>query len=322
MSTITLISPYFGERFPNTFPILFDSLKWNKDIEFIIPTNIDFSQYKGVSNVSFIKTSLSKLNEQINSMLGYHAHLSNAYKLVDFKPSYGILFGEYLDNSDWWGYFDMDLLFGNISAFLTDELLDSYDRIFTHGHLTLYRNDKTINNLWRYNFNLREVPDFHTVAKHKAIFAFDEWGWGKNRGRGLSYALHKKNIVRQFDNTSFFADINPNLFGFKINNGISLEKLKYFRGNLIGIDENNTERPYMYAHFQKRAMSNQISDYKKSVYITPNIFSNTIPTLDIQKKEKTRWIQQHKIQRKKQVLANLTSSSYIWRRLHFLFSEN
>lgn len=24
MSTITLISPYFGERFPNTFPILFD----------------------------------------------------------------------------------------------------------------------------------------------------------------------------------------------------------------------------------------------------------------------------------------------------------
>ncbi|WP_309215819.1 DUF6625 family protein [Lacticaseibacillus rhamnosus] len=226
-----------------------------------------------------------------------------------------------MKDSDWWGYFDVDLVFGNISKFLKDSYLDSYDRIFTHGALTLYRNNNFMNNLWNYNFNLPEVPNFSTVATHTAIFAFDEWGWGKNKGRGISYAVQHLPSVRQFDDTTLFADLNPNTFNFMTANGEKITKLKYFHGDVIGFDGDRNERHYLYAHFQKRKMANKVIDYNQPIYITPNTFSNTIQNQSDPQQEKIIWRKQHKAQRRKQIMKNLFSYSYLWRRLHFFFSE-
>lgn len=320
MYRITLLSPFFGEKFPPTFPILLNSLKDNPTIKFVIPTDIDFSTIDNISNVQFVKTSLPALKHKIDLMLGYHAHIISPYKLVDFKPTYGILFNEYIKDSEWWEYFDMDLVFGNISRFLTEDLLDSYDRIFTHGHLTLYRNNELVNNLWNYKYHLHEVPNFQTVATHKAIFAFDEWGWGKNKGRGISYALHQVPLVRQFDDISFFADLTPNLFSFRTTNGTNITKFEYYQGSLAGIDQLQNKHPYLYVHFQKRTMTNDVTDYTKPIYIVPNMFLNKIPVSIDLMKERSVWTVQQKMRRSKQIKSNL-SLSYFWRRIRFAFSE-
>ncbi|MFT8384157.1 MAG: DUF6625 family protein [Lacticaseibacillus paracasei] len=320
MYRITLLLPFFGKKFPENFPVLLNSLQNNSKVKFVILTDINFSAIDNISNVQFVKTSLPALNHKIDLMLGYQARLVNPYKLVDFKPTYGVLFNEYIKDSEWWGYFDMDVVFGNISNFLTDDLLNSYDRVFTHGHLTLYRNNELVNNLWNYDYHLPEVPSFHTVATHKAIFAFDEWGGGKNKGRGLSYALDQVPLIRQFDDTSLFADLTPNHFNFKATNGINITKFEYYRGNLYGFDQLQNKHPFLYVHFQKRTMTNRVSDYNKPIYIIPNMFLSIVPGPTKLTTESSKWIDQQKKRRSKQIKENF-SLSYFWRRLRFLFSE-
>lgn len=316
MNKITLICPYFGQKFPTTFPILVKTMINNPNIKFIIPTNLIYNLTDISDNILFIKSDLSLLNTQIDKILGYHARLHSPYKLVDFKPMYGELFSEYIKGSDWWGYFDSDIIFGNISEFLTDELLNNYDRIFALGHLTLFRNEKTINSLWNNNFNLPEVPSFKEVSTSKAIFAFDEWGWGKNRGRGLSYALNRKNMIRQFDNKSWFADIIKDNFEFKTTSGNFIDYFIYSNGKLIGY-EKNKKIEYLYAHFQKRSMKNKVIEYNLPIYITPNIMSSE---KKYEPNEFNQWAKDQKHRRIKQIKSNL-NYSYLKRRLKFIKTE-
>ena len=65
--------------------------------------------------------------------------LTNAYKIVDYKPLYGCIFHEYLKDYSHWGYCDSDVIFGDLSKYLTDERLNTYDRIYQHGHLCIYK---------------------------------------------------------------------------------------------------------------------------------------------------------------------------------------
>ena len=48
---------------------------------------------------------------------------------------------------DFWGYCDIDLIFGNIRKFITDDILDKYDKILSRGHFTLFRNKDSINTI-------------------------------------------------------------------------------------------------------------------------------------------------------------------------------
>lgn len=89
------------------------------------------------------------------------------------------MFSKHLNHSDWWGYFDSDIVFGKISDFITDEILNKYDRLFSIGHLTLFKNNDFCNNLYNYDFDIPRVPTFKEVAKNSTIYAFDEFGWGK-----------------------------------------------------------------------------------------------------------------------------------------------
>ena len=316
MNKITLISPYFGKEFSPFFSVLVDSMINNPNINFVIPTNLPYKENGDYSNILFVRTDLHYLNNEIDSVLGYHARIDSPYKLVDFRPAYGTIFSKYIGNSDWWGYFDSDIIFGNISEFLTDDLLDMFDRVFTHGHLTLFRNNNTMNSLWNKNFNLPEVPSFKEVSTSKAIFAFDEWGWGKNKGRGISYALSNDKSIRQYDNNSWFADIIKDKFEFNTTSGENIDYFRYNKGNLAGY-ANNTEIKYLYVHFQKRSMINRVSSTELPIYITPNI-------LDTKKNENQaelkRWISYQKDRKIHQKIANL-NYWYLKRRLRFWHTE-
>lgn len=317
MNKITLISPYFGKQFPSTFPALLDSMKHNPKVTFIIPTNIETDSIESSENIVFVKTDLCSLNENIDSILEYHAAIKSAYKLVDFKPMYGELFSHYIKDSTWWGYFDSDIIFGDISHFLTDNFLENYDRIYTHGHLTLFRNNTCMNTLWNRNFNLPEVPSFKEVATNKAVFAFDEWGWGKNKGRGLSYALKHENNIRQYDDNKWFADLVKDEFAFTTTSGRVIDYFTYNKGKLVGFCTDNTKSSYLYVHFQKRTIINENCSFDKPVYITPNLLSNKKGSNNDELK---RWKADQKARKIKQIKSNL-NFSYLKRRLRFIGTE-
>lgn len=67
-------------------------------------------------------------------------NIKNPYKLCDYRPMYGYIFEEYLKEYYYWGFCDTDIILGNLSKFITVDMLKEYDKIFCLGHLTLIKN--------------------------------------------------------------------------------------------------------------------------------------------------------------------------------------
>lgn len=124
----------------------------------------------------------------------------NHYKVIDYKPMTGLLFGDLLDKYAWWGHIDNDMLFGDIRRFLTDELLLSNDALFalpkappldafmahplgregeniyrTWGPIQLYRNTDKINRL----FTKVGQGELGMILNSTRARFFDEWGGNK-----------------------------------------------------------------------------------------------------------------------------------------------
>jgi hypothetical protein len=95
------------------------------------------------------------------------------YKLCDFKPAYGFLFEKHLTGYDFWGHCDLDIIFGDIRAFMTHELLENYDVIssrhdYVTGSFALYKNTPEVNTLFM------KSKDFQFVFTSPNHFCFDE----------------------------------------------------------------------------------------------------------------------------------------------------
>jgi hypothetical protein len=93
------------------------------------------------------------MNLLASEKLGIPLHIEHPYKLCDLKPSYGIIFSEYLNGYDFWGYGDLDLVYGNIRKFITSDILKEYDIVSNHpdfitGHFCILRNTPFINELF------------------------------------------------------------------------------------------------------------------------------------------------------------------------------
>lgn len=112
----------------------------------------------------------------------------NRYKVIDLKPIIPILFPELVQDFDWWGHVDNDMVLGNLRQFLNEKMLSKYDIIsginkeYTWGPFTLYRNTDLINHL----FQLASRPLEEIFARERIVF-FDEWGGGSNRTEGKYY---------------------------------------------------------------------------------------------------------------------------------------
>lgn len=266
--SIAFIVPYFG-KLPNYFQFWLDSCRFNESVHWFIFTD-DQSSYDVPDNVTFFYLSFEEIKKRFEERLGFAIALPNAYKLTDFKPSYGYVFQEYLKEFDFWGFCDVDLIFGNIRKFITDDILENYDKVLANGHFQLIRNKKKYNELFMKRINGRLFyKEAYTDGAHKG---FDEYG---------DIAFHSICLddgLRIYINNLLFADINswfnhfsltfverlllPNEKGFvheikRNKNDSSI--FSFDKGTLhrfyINMDGELDSTEYMYVHFQKRPMS-------------------------------------------------------------------
>ena len=104
--------------------------------------------------MTWVEWPHARLVAEIESRLGLTLGSVTPYKLCDFKPTFGQTLAELLEGVDFWGHVDCDMVLGDLRAFLTEEILDSYDvaglrgRRFVHGPLTVYRNTEPVNALY------------------------------------------------------------------------------------------------------------------------------------------------------------------------------
>lgn len=100
-------------------------------------------------NIHVYKCTFAEIRERIQSNFGFPISLNDPYKLCDYRPTYGSIFQKELQSYDFWGYCDLDQVFGHLSDFLYGDIFESYDKIGQHGHLTLFKNKDSINQAYK-----------------------------------------------------------------------------------------------------------------------------------------------------------------------------
>ena len=151
---IAFIDCYFG-KLPWYFNYFIHSCRFNPSIVFYIVTDdVNYTNPSIPPNVILIYKTLTDISRLAAERLGFEVNIINGYKLCDFKPAYGFIFSDLLTEYDFWGFHcDIDIIFGNIREFITDELLENYDLIsvrhdWLSGCFLLYQNCEKMNTLF------------------------------------------------------------------------------------------------------------------------------------------------------------------------------
>ena len=185
-SSILFLICWQGD-YPWYFPYFLHSCRYNPSIDFLILTDND-TKLELPPNVKIIPYSIEQFKTDASKILGFEVAVESDYKLCDFKPAYGFIFSDRIKNYDFWGYCDMDVIFGNIRTFMTDELLKEYDIISArHDYLTgcfaLYRNNPYMRELFK------QSKDYRKVFTDPRNFYFDETNFAFEAfEKGLHYS--------------------------------------------------------------------------------------------------------------------------------------
>lgn len=287
MKKCVLIIPYFG-KFHNYFQLFLNSCGQNPEFDWLIFTD-DRRDFVYPDNVRVHYCEFRDIQELFQSKFDFPIRLNDPRKLCDYKPAYGYVFQEYISQYDFWGHCDCDLIFGKLSHFITDVLLTQYDKLFTQGHLILYKNGSEEVKRFMLPYNGMEI--YKEMFQQDAILAFNEEYRDKNVNR-----IYKQNGFSVFE-TEFSANIDRRYSDFRIvhydaalqdylhedprkNSGFVWRRGE-LRRYYVKLAELRTPE-FMYIHLQGRPMKVQEGVAGLDTYkIIPNIF------LPIEEKEIT-----------------------------------
>jgi hypothetical protein len=149
---IAIIIPYFGQ-WPGWIDYFFLTCRKNPSVDWLFPTDCTERETSG-SNLKFIPFSLREFNDLASNTLDLDIDIQHPYKICEFKPAFGEIFNDYIREYDFWGYGDLDLVYGDVRDFFPDTVLNRYDILSNHpdlitGHFCLLRNTPQINGLFR-----------------------------------------------------------------------------------------------------------------------------------------------------------------------------
>ncbi|XKG69449.1 hypothetical protein LG309_02085 [Stutzerimonas chloritidismutans] len=174
--SIIIIIPYFG-KWPFWMPFFIESCRANPNINWLLigdcavledlPNNVEQRFFAFVDYCAFV-----------SECLGINFNPSNPYKLCDLKPALGFIHAADVAGYDFWGFSDLDLIYGDLRSYFSDARLRKYKVLSTHerrisGHFCLLRNEPELNSLfWK-------IPDFVRRAEDPKNHALDEGGFSR-----------------------------------------------------------------------------------------------------------------------------------------------
>jgi hypothetical protein len=249
---ICLLYPQYG-HFPSYFELWALSASKNTAIDFYLITDLGKPLWASkYPNLRFVSMKLEEIKNRAQSILKFQCTLNQPYKLCDYRPLYPLIFADLIKPYEYWGYGDLDTILGSFSSFLTPEVLASNDLFFGRGHLSIFRNENSLNSL---PLSLPEST-LREVYQSERFSSFDE------SQDGLP-ALCRKKGMKYFSDFSLVAEMRPEVSRLS-NAGRPNEKNRqvYFwkDGVLTCFFLNHKDvhlQKYIYIHLQKRNMKNR-----------------------------------------------------------------
>ncbi|HWW70109.1 MAG TPA: DUF6625 family protein [Duganella sp.] len=170
MKSIAILIDYLG-TWPKWFPVFLASCERNATINWIIRTDCDVPETTP-KNVKFVQTSYLDYIQNVSEKLNINFSPSGNYKICDIKPAYGDLYHQDICDFDYYGFGDLDVIYGDMRKFYTDEVL-SFDVISTHekivsGHLCLFKNTEALRKAYL------NIPRWKLYMEYPYPTRFDE----------------------------------------------------------------------------------------------------------------------------------------------------
>ena len=268
-SKIAIITCWQG-NFPAYFPLWVKSCESNPNVDWLLfaDREPDMALPK---NVIFYPMTMGDMQQRVQEQLKLAGKgLTSPYKLCDFRPAYGWLFEKELTGYTHWGHCDIDLVWGCFEDFLTDELLNAYDKIYTKGHLSIYRNAKEVNErIW----DKSSVYPFEVVSETPNFYAYDELTGIERVYRKRGYAYYNEapyvDVSVRCESSFLFnvTEKNREKQAFYWEDGKVYRVYADEKGAII-TDE------WLYIHFQKKSPANYIENAQavKAFWLGPNGF--------------------------------------------------
>lgn len=264
MKSIIVIFPHFG-KLPPQYKMWRASALYNTDVDFLFFTDCNVESAK---NIMVHKMTFEDFRQIVQDKFDFPIVLNRPYKICDYRPAFAYILADYIKGYDFWGWGDLDVVYGDIRHFVSDEVLSHYKMISGFGHFSLYKNDEYTN-----TFFMKDVDGYvsykEAFTQQRSMY-FDEYeykGFG-DKWRGCH--PDKCWLEWPFDNVSkpkdsyhfnsytrkwkqvIFEHIDNKLFMIHFNKG-KMEKIES-----------------LYAHFQMRSfMKDRVTDYRHFL-VTPN----------------------------------------------------
>ena len=122
---LKLIQLWLGE-IPGYFWHHYETTKNLRDVEFLIFTDSDLRVDS--SNYKIIYVTREEIEKKVSLMIGFDYRIISAKKTNDLKSCLGELFEEYLIDCDFYGFYDIDTLFGDFQKWIFP-YMEKYDVI-------------------------------------------------------------------------------------------------------------------------------------------------------------------------------------------------
>jgi len=180
---VVFMDVWFGEL-PTWIEFFLLSCSKNYDYQWYIFTDQEYNS--NYDNVEFVYLTKKDFELLVLKKLKFNCKLSGQYKICDWKPTYAVLFSEYIEGYDFWGLCGLDVIFGDLNNFITDNILNEFDFITKTSHMDLktgflpsythrvstpfaiIRNNDYMNNLFKKN------DEYHKILVNKYHMFFDE----------------------------------------------------------------------------------------------------------------------------------------------------
>ena len=267
-----IILPYFGD-FPKYIDLFIKSCEYNQDYDFLIISDNEML-IELPKNIKKIKMTFEECKNLICTKIKKRVDLNEPYKLCDYRPSYGIIFQDYIKEYNFWGYCDCDMILGKLSNFLKNNIFEKYDKILIQGHLTFYRNTDKVNHYYYLESN-KYITFEEAISIQEPCF-FDEISMPN---------ILKENKIKQYENYNFL-DILPQYSNFRLSKICSQDNeigaCYYWKNGSVYMqytdkDNQKVNKEFMYIHFQKRKMPmNDVSNKDSMFFISANGFTKNI----------------------------------------------
>lgn len=263
MKSIVIIFPFFG-ILPPQYKMWRESALQNSNIDFMFFTDANVEPAK---NILVHKMQFEQFQHLAQKAFDFPIVLDRPYKLCEYKQAYGYILQDYIKGYDFWGFGDLDLVYGDIRSFITEEVL-THKFLLGWGHLTLLHNDEETN---KYFMEQVDGYQYYKDAFSTSIITFfDEYGYNGCSDKWRKCRPDDCWLEEPFDNASKPKQsyhFNSLTRGWKqvifehVDN--KLYMIRFQHGKM-------EKKESLYAHFQHRSfMKDKVTDYSHFL-VTPN----------------------------------------------------